>query len=283
VNGKVYAIGGNNGSPLGQVDEYDPDSDTWTSKRPMPTARQGAVVAVVRDKIYVTAGRAYTDANDVTYPTSTEVYDPATDTWTVKAPIPSPPPYNSVLGNLFLGGASLGDKIYVVVSAADGSDTLVYDTVSDTWSSMEGFVLKPTEPAAVGIGDKLYVVPLQGGYAFEERMAVLDPSVTPPWFTRGGPPTRRESASIAAWGDGLVVAGGWRYADYAVTADLTAAVEAYDPASDAWHALPDMPTPRARTATTSLPGKLFVLGGGRGDLYTPVPLAVVEEASCGGT
>ncbi len=40
VDGKIYAIGGSSamhGAGLSIVDEYDPTTDTWTTKAPMPT------------------------------------------------------------------------------------------------------------------------------------------------------------------------------------------------------------------------------------------------------
>ncbi len=60
-NGKFYAIGGIASSPccsaLGVNEEYDPSTDTWTTKTNMPTARKQLVVAtglngkIVYDKL----------------------------------------------------------------------------------------------------------------------------------------------------------------------------------------------------------------------------------------
>ena len=81
VNGKIYAIGGCDISNIGTsvVEEYDPATDTWTTKSPMPTGRLGLTAGVVNGKIYVIGG---VDK----YPQSkcyniVEVYDPITDTW----------------------------------------------------------------------------------------------------------------------------------------------------------------------------------------------------------
>jgi hypothetical protein len=38
VNGKIYAIGGEGGGRH-KVEEYDPATDTWATKTPMPTGR----------------------------------------------------------------------------------------------------------------------------------------------------------------------------------------------------------------------------------------------------
>ena len=93
VNGKIYAIGGTNRPPAQipapitlTVEEYDPATDTWTTKANMPTARAAFSTSVVNGKIYVIGG----DAPHLEPLTSTvEEYDPATDTWTTKADMPT--------------------------------------------------------------------------------------------------------------------------------------------------------------------------------------------------
>ena len=50
-NGKIYAIGGYNPDESGHgylatVEEYDPETDTWTARAPMPTPRYGLAAAI---------------------------------------------------------------------------------------------------------------------------------------------------------------------------------------------------------------------------------------------
>lgn len=56
LNNKIYAIGGENGSYLDTVEEYDPVSDTWTAKASMSTPRSGLAAAVVSNRIYAISG-----------------------------------------------------------------------------------------------------------------------------------------------------------------------------------------------------------------------------------
>lgn len=61
VNGKIYAIGGKPGSfaagsPLSIVEEYNPQTDIWTEKSDMPTARWGLSTCGVNEKIYAIGG-----------------------------------------------------------------------------------------------------------------------------------------------------------------------------------------------------------------------------------
>ncbi|MEW6618753.1 MAG: hypothetical protein AB1422_05315 [bacterium] len=58
LNGKIYAIGGEEGEEgkkLNVVEEFDPSvgpNGTWSTKAPMPTARNGLAAAVLNGKIY---------------------------------------------------------------------------------------------------------------------------------------------------------------------------------------------------------------------------------------
>jgi N-acetylneuraminic acid mutarotase len=63
VNGRLYVIGGYN-STSGRLDtceEYDPSTDTWTSRTSMPAVRAGAAAGVVNGRIYVIGGYNGTD------------------------------------------------------------------------------------------------------------------------------------------------------------------------------------------------------------------------------
>lgn len=79
-------------SSVANVFIYDPDTDTWTSRTPMPTPRGGAHAVEVGGKICVIGG--YTSSAQPTGNIgmdmgSTEEYDPTTDSWTIKQPMPT--------------------------------------------------------------------------------------------------------------------------------------------------------------------------------------------------
>jgi N-acetylneuraminic acid mutarotase len=106
-----------------QTWEYNPDDDTWERKTEMPVAR-GAHGAVVLD------GRAYTvggisphfrDRDEVL------IYDPASDTWSVGAPV-------LVLSEHLTVAAAAG-RIYAISGREGGNrrEVQAYDPVADRW------------------------------------------------------------------------------------------------------------------------------------------------------
>jgi N-acetylneuraminic acid mutarotase len=67
------------------LDVYDPATNTWTTKKAMPTARYGAAAAVLGGRLYVAGGRSnYTALGKL------EAYNPATNTWAQKPSMPTP-------------------------------------------------------------------------------------------------------------------------------------------------------------------------------------------------
>ena len=88
IGGKFYVTGGENGQA--QLVVYDPATDQWTRKTPLNRRRWMGSGVAVGGKLYVIGGM--TELDDGSNPTvrTVSVYDPATDSWTNKAPLPNP-------------------------------------------------------------------------------------------------------------------------------------------------------------------------------------------------
>lgn len=115
VNGLVYAIGGQYGHDAGVKDQkfldaYDPQTDRWTRKADLPSARShfepGTMVH--NDKIIIAGGRrGGFFFNDVTE------YDPATDQWAERCELPE---------NLLAPVAKVfGDRLIVANGGENGT------------------------------------------------------------------------------------------------------------------------------------------------------------------
>lgn len=82
VNGIIYAIGGGssggyNSTPVATVAAYDPNSDTWSSKASMPSARNFLAAAIGYPIVYVFGGSAGTTGDLATL----DAYVPAKNAW----------------------------------------------------------------------------------------------------------------------------------------------------------------------------------------------------------
>lgn len=169
-DGKIYHVGGlgyplqrserdpretHRWSLLAAMEVFDPATHTWTELAPMQRARQLFAGTFGRDgRLYVFGGyghsgsvRAVDYDSEATFLaaaeemkhlgrhalTSTEIYDPETDTWVAGAPMP--------YGRNAMGAALGADgRIYVVGGALSYSipvpraDVFVYDPATDRWA-----------------------------------------------------------------------------------------------------------------------------------------------------
>jgi len=131
INGKVYLAGGRTGygATLAINQEYDPITDTWSPKAPLLQHRIVAASAVYNNKLYVFGGNSKSSELQNTPLASVEVYDPISDTWENKAPLPFP---------IYNGCAVLKEgNIYLLTSPTTESNLLThllkYSPDADNW------------------------------------------------------------------------------------------------------------------------------------------------------
>ena len=90
IGGKFYLMAGSWYTREGRLAVYDPATNRWTTKTPLGLPRPGAATAALEGKLYVMGGERYNAKREAYEPLDiTIVYDPATDTWTRRAPLPS--------------------------------------------------------------------------------------------------------------------------------------------------------------------------------------------------
>jgi N-acetylneuraminic acid mutarotase len=173
VSGKIYVIGGAGpvpGAPestlrprqpqrsLATVEEYDPATDTWRARSPMPTACNHMGGEAVNGKIYVIGGRL-SGAFIIGYPGNVnlvQAYDPATDSWTTRAPMPT--------ARSGLNTASLNGIIYAAGGEVQDEKSLTafrafeaYHPVSDTWWQLPSMLLPRHECIMAALGNRIHV------------------------------------------------------------------------------------------------------------------------------
>lgn len=218
LDGKLYVVGGyreNTFTPTGAVRIFDLETREWSQGSPMPTPRGAAALAVVDGKIHSIGGTVADTAQppagegvEVASDGSVnvhEVYDPETDSWSGRPPMPTPRNHHAAV--------ALGTRIHVVAGRAEGDFRLrvheIYDTESGSWSAGSPI---PTGRSGIGIAEldgKVYVF---GGEDDDERRTFdaaerYDPE-TGEWEVLEPMPTARHGLGAATLDGAIYVVSG---------------------------------------------------------------------------
>jgi N-acetylneuraminic acid mutarotase len=240
LNGKMYLFGGFDlpaagppgWNPVSDTWEYDPATDGWRARAPMPTARGGSLAAVVNGKIYVIGGAG--PMPDASTPVirprqpqrslgTVEEYDPTANTWRARASMPTPCNH--------MGGEAVNGKIYVIGGRLSGAFII-------------GF------PGNINL------------------VQAYDPAADS-WVTKTPMPTARSGFNTAAL-NGIIYAAGGEVQNGSYLAAFRS-FEAYDPASDTWWQLPPMLLPRHEAIMAVLGNRIHVAGGSVQSAIVPLP------------
>jgi len=260
VKGRIYAIGG------GFNEEYNPGTDTWTSKTSMPTRRNNFGMSVYHDKIYCIGGMTGFDGNTGFNSTgANEVYDPTTETWETKMPMPTPR-FNlraSVVNNkiYLIGGTKQDPPENITIPhrlnwGQQISDIVeVYDPETETWTT------KPSAPSTIHsyasavIGNKIYVITSTSTWIYDTERDNWSQGATPP-----ARPAQAGGATSGVFAPRRIYLFGEN------------ATHIYDPDTNGWTLGSYMPTNRNGPAVAVVDDKFYVIGGWREEPLTYVSM-----------
>jgi N-acetylneuraminic acid mutarotase len=278
VKDKIYAIGGK--PDYNTNEEYDPKTDIWTTKTPMPTARYRFGLAVYDNKIYCIGGqfsnRSINARTDRTG--AIEVYDPKTDTWAEKAPMPNP--RSQFQANVIDG------KIYIMGGRTGGQQTTVslnevYDPNTETWVTKAQLIYPVVSYSSAVVGNKIYLFGGQNEYNETMNLAVTQiyDIETDTWSLGASLPTAVLKSAAGVTSGTLVpqkiyVVGG----DPLGGEQATDLVQIYDPVLNSWQLGTPMPTARLELAMAIVDDRLYVIGGATGYMIPPVWEGIAENA-----
>ncbi|MGD0586486.1 MAG: hypothetical protein ABSA86_12055, partial [Oryzomonas sp.] len=215
-------------------------------------------------------GMSYNDLDQVSYTNVTEVYDPSTDSWSSKKPLPNNYVPNDIFGNMFIAGAAANGKIYVVVFAPGQNATYEYDPVADAWAVKSQVPIGDYNPYALTVlNNKLYVLT-------SSSFAEYDPA-NDLWTIKAPLTSFRSLATLVA-----VPSRNKLYAVGGVDSEgnVLQSVTSYDPSMNAWAAEVSVPIPLKSQAAGEIDGNLYLFGGvSNADTSYPVPLNQVLEGN----
>lgn len=180
------------------------DGASFTRLADQPVARGAATAQAIGGKIYVAGG----GNDDISTRADLYAYDPASDTWTKLAFMPTSREHvaSCTAGNkMIVGGGWNGPNKSALTNVE------VYDPATDAWSTLPGL---PTARGGLGgielggtcyfIGGERWDIALPGTYHVNEG---VDPT-TGTWQTFAPMPTARHGIGVAVLGGSIFVVGG---------------------------------------------------------------------------
>jgi N-acetylneuraminic acid mutarotase len=260
---------------MGLVYEYDPASDKWAKKSPMPLPSHHVSFTEHKGKIYAFGGFVLPQSGPPAWVAIDNAweFDPAADSWKALAPMPTK--RGSPVA------VSAGDKIYVIGGAVPGpgqpavhparphtsvSTVEEYDPATNTWRARTGMPTPRNHMVAGAINGKVYVASGRVGAAFisggSSNVGVVeayDPASDSWSQGLARMPNARSAGAGGVWNGKLYVTGG-EYQDPGMMATLRS-FEAYDPATNTWQSLPPMPVSRHGLAGAVVGNTIHMVSG----------------------
>ena len=159
IEGKIYAIDNQN-----TFERYDPNTNTWITLNPPPILNPFGTIAACQSKIYLVRGGQ-----------PTQVYDPETNQWENRTAMPKT--------LMWQHATAFEDKIYVISGLNPAplsvwypsEETYVYDTSTDSWSTMAPIPTPVAGYASTVFEGKIYII--GGGPAFTDYNNITSTSL----------------------------------------------------------------------------------------------------------
>lgn len=240
--------------PSTKVERYNLDTGKWSFAAKMPMHLDHARAVPYRGKLYVTGGNNFIA---VAQPFAWE-YDPRADTWTQLPMLPQPTAAHA--------SAVVGDKLIVAggyIFPFDTATVQIFDFATRTWSRGPDLPVVNDHSAAVSLGGYMYVIggrpnDLTQGMAFQEVFR-WKPGMRA-WQRVADLPYTRSGLGATTVCGRIAVFGGEDPHD--APKGVVPAAELYDPATNRWSRLPDIPTPRHGIVAASDGNRAYAIEGG---------------------
>lgn len=238
LNGKGYVYGGSINKNL----EYDPISDTWTEKNPIPIKGIGGVAFVVGNKAYVGMFNTSSGINDSIFE-----YDPITDSYAFKTLFPGNKSSNSVYPASFV----INNKAYITLGNYTPGELWEYDPSSNQWNQKASppYPLSNSNRAAFAVNGKGYL-------CISNSLIEYDP-ISNSWTNKASLPSSNSRSGHVAFTIGnfaFVGAGSYlsnSFRDF----------YKYNPITNTWTSIDSLPIGSSNAVTFTIGNKgYYVLG-----------------------
>jgi hypothetical protein len=254
ANGKLYLLGGYPPSRLTSrtVQVYDIANDSWSLGPQLPQPNNHGMAASVGGKIYLIGGQT-SDVSELGHVNTVYELDPAAGTWTARAPMPTARSSGVALVH--------GGRIYVAGGRPPREkDFAVYDPATDSWETLPELPSQRNHMTGAVIGGRIHVVGgrIGHGLGFAKTAVheVFDP-VARTWTTAAALPSSRSGMN------GVMARGCFHVWGGESQEGMSPNHDYYDPRTNQWRSLPDMPLPvHGVNGSAFVDGLILVPGGG---------------------
>jgi N-acetylneuraminic acid mutarotase len=252
LGGRVFVIGGfgSGAQPSPLVEAYDPASNRWEARAPLPVPLDHAAAATVGNRLFVVGG--YTGSR-VRRTAMADVweYDAAANAWVPRAPMPTP------RGGL--AAAALGQRIHALGGSAEHLSRAheIYDPEADRWTVAAPMPTARDHLAAVAFQGHVWALGGRTSFMGTQyaTVEIWDPAVNA-WRVGPSLPEGRGGLAAAAFADRIFVFGG------EAPLRIFGSTEMYEVAGNRWISKAPMPTPRHGIGAVVIGDRVYVSGGG---------------------
>ena len=253
LRGHVWVIGGfgSTGEPVATVESYDPASNTWSARPPVPEAVHHAAAVTIDDRLFVLGGYG---GGRVRWEPLGEMWEwnDARGAWEARPPLPTP--------RGALAAAVLNGRIHAL--GGSQRDPLnvheVYDPAANAWRAANAMPTARDHLAAVAFRGRVWALGGRTSFMGTQyaNVEIYEPAADA-WRTGVPLPRGRGGLAATALSDRILIFGG------EAPFRIFEATEMYEPAGDRWIAMTPMPTPRHGIGAVPVGGRVYVPGGGR--------------------
>jgi N-acetylneuraminic acid mutarotase len=239
LDGKIYFVGGHNGSAKNIAERYNPVTNTWETLNSMSVARVGLASAVLNGKLYAIGGIGLS---------SVEIYDASTGVWSAGLSLPSEVKYGiaiTVSGRIYLvGGQNAGNN--------ELNQVLCFDPTGNTWNVKSNMPTARHGASLVWFKNRIWALGGRSSSISQNKVESYDP-VSNTWQTEI--PLAVSRSWPTAWtANGRLYAGGG-YSPWINS------IEFFNPTYTSWTSAGNYPQNIGSAGTVVLNDKVYVIAG----------------------